>query len=126
MTRSLFLLCAIGCLHLLGVFFLYDRWTYYDIGMHTGTGFILSYVLYQPARRYFSTVGQRYYVVFTSLVLLGVIWEFGEFTWDHTIGQWFGQSALQLSQTDTMKDLLMDMVGSGLFVWWYRRRDLTE
>lgn len=112
--------------HLLGVFFLYQPVPNYDIFMHVGTGFVLSYIVYDLLKEKIKSDFLTYFLVICVLIFFGVIWEFGEYVWDQTISQYYNLSLLQLSNKDTMGDLLMDFVGAFLFTLTATYKNLTK
>ncbi len=117
------ILFAIAFFHLLGVFFLYDVFPNYDVLMHSGTGFLLSYILTDYWGKYLPQRYIRYVFIFSALVCLGVIWELGEYVWDQTISTYFNLNFLQLSLQDTMGDLALDMAGSLIFLFYnYKKK----
>lgn len=112
----LIILFSIGFFHLLGVFFLYKLFPNYDIFMHVGTGFILSFIINDILKEFIKPKILKYFLVICVLVFLGVVWELGEYVWDQTISTYFQKTFLQISIRDTMGDLLMNMIGSLIFV----------
>lgn len=102
--------------HLMGAFFLYQPFPNYDVFMHVGTGFALSFIIYDFLKGYIINNKLLYFLVICVLVFWGVIWELGEYIWDQTISTYFNRTFLQLSIRDTMGDLLMNMIGSLAFV----------
>ena len=57
----------------------------------------------------------RDYIVFSTVALIGVIWEFWEFVMQAVTGDLY-----QPSIADTMNDLLMDLIGGILLIISYR------
>lgn len=57
----------------------------------------------------------RDYLVFSSVALIGVVWEFWEFVMQATTGDIY-----QISIADTMNDLFMDLIGALLLIAVYR------
>lgn len=102
--------------HLVGVFFLYQPIPSYDIFMHIGTGLVLSFIIHDVLKEFIKPIIFKYFLVICVLVFLGVIWELGEYVWDQTISTYFQKTFLQISIRDTMGDLLMNMIGSLIFV----------
>ncbi len=112
--------------HLVGVFFLYKTFPNYDIFMHVGTGLVLSFIIYDKLQKYIEPTILKYFLVMCVLIFLGVIWELGEYVWDQTISTYYNFSFLQLSLKDTLGDLLMDIIGSALFIFVIAFRNLTN
>jgi uncharacterized membrane protein YjdF len=119
------ILFSIVFFHLVGVFFLYQPFPNYDIFMHVGTGLVLSIIIHDLLKEFIKPRILKYFLVVCVLVFLGVIWELGEYVWDQTISTYFNQTVLQLSIRDTMGDLLMNMMGSLVFVLihFYKKLD---
>lgn len=100
-----------------------------DIPQHFFGGVLAGLVFYAIVYRFPDTFNLKRNYPFTSLLLLGVvalggaIWEFIEFTYDATgLYQRFGAHLAQLSQQDTMGDLLMDLVGGLVLAIFMRLR----
>lgn len=105
---------------LLLVFDAYTEFAALDLPMHFIGGVAMAYVLHGGlinACQMEILAGNQPIAdgifVFTGTTTVAVFWEFGEFFADQTFGtRW------QPSVGDTMTDLLLGVVGAGLFVFW--------
>jgi len=113
----------------------YDRIWWWDIALHTTSGFLLGifgfllvYLLNENANIQLS-MRPRFVAFFAFLfaVAIGAVWEIFEFTMDQVFGMrmqkpMFGDPS---GLTDTMWDLIVDTLGAliiSLSGWWYMRR----
>jgi len=111
---SLFLI--IISVHLLGM---YENWywdiSWLDIPMHFFGGFWIV-ILFLWARKHLNFFGNNsflgdFIIILGWVSLIGVFWEFFEFSLDYI---WAVKGVIPLSQvsiSDTLKDLLMDLLG---------------
>ncbi|OHA02148.1 MAG: hypothetical protein A3C12_00060 [Candidatus Sungbacteria bacterium RIFCSPHIGHO2_02_FULL_49_20] len=112
---------------LLGVHFIavatdaYREIIWIDIPIHLLGGLIMGSAFLWYARRWLPKIRhESKRMVFILLLLgwtalLGVSFEFFEFSYDHLIATPYGWQKAQLGNADTMKDLLDDLLG-GLLV----------
>ena len=99
----------------------YDRFWWWDIVLHTGSGFLLGivgfialYLLNQTDRlpQELSPAFRCFFGV-TFAVFLGVLWEIFEFAADHIAPYWNMQSG-ETGVADTMWDLIVDTIGAAI------------
>lgn len=113
----------------------YERIWWWDIALHTTSGFLLGvfgflmvYVL-NECRSIGVSMRPRFVAFFAFLfaVAVGTVWEIFEFSMDRLFGMnmqkpMFGDPS---GLTDTMWDLIVDMLGAlvvSLIGWWYMHR----
>lgn len=126
----LFLLIFIVAVHILAMAnFWYWTVPWLDIPMHFLGGFWVAALFFwlfskKLSQEYKKILGGNFLILlilclgFVSLVC--VLWEFYEFSYDHYI---FSKNSLLLAQgdvTDTMTDLLMDLIGGFVVVLLYK------
>lgn len=113
----------------------YERIWWWDIALHTSSGFLLGtfgfllvYVL-NESRNIGVYMRPRFVAFFAFLfaVAVGAIWEIFEFAMDRLFGTNMQKPMLgdPSGLTDTMWDLIVDMLGAlvvSLIGWWYMRR----
>ncbi len=94
----------------------------FDVLAHVLGGFTIAWMgmmlLERWRRRGWITIRPfifRDYIVFATVSLIGVVWEFWEF-----IMQWITGDLYQPSIADTMNDLFMDLLGGILLIAAYR------
>jgi hypothetical protein len=103
---------------LVGVIHIYDFYPWLDGPMHYLGGLSMAYSVfmawtYLQARRAIRPIDRfiELVLVFTSVTTIAVFWEFGEYLLDRFLG-----TDLQVSLPNTMKDLLMGILGAGTLV----------
>ena len=105
----------------------YYIWMPFDMVMHFFGGFavgLLAVALTNhigdeaPFRRFWV----RFLFALGFVMIIGVFWEFLEFTIDHTLGLWYQFSSTQPSLSDTMSDLLMDCLGGIVVFLLFKNR----
>jgi uncharacterized membrane protein YjdF len=113
----------------------YERIWWWDIALHTSSGFLLGIVgfllvfVLNENKRVHLQMRPRFVALFAFLfaVTVGVIWEIFEFSMDSIFGMDMQKTMLgdESGLTDTMFDLIVDNVGA-LFIsglgWWYMHR----
>ncbi|MBL8199378.1 MAG: hypothetical protein JNK40_00265 [Chromatiales bacterium] len=113
----------------------YQRFWWWDIALHAGSGlllgilgFLLVYVLNESRRvDVHMRPGFVAFFAFVFAVAVGALWEIFEFAMDGLFGMNMQKPMLgdPSGLTDTMWDLIVDALGAGtisLFGWWYMRR----
>ena len=126
----LFLLIFIIVVHILAMAnFWYWTISWLDIPMHFLGGFWVAAFFFwlfgkKLSQEYKKILGGNFLILLILCLgfvsLIGVLWEFYEFSYDHYI---FSKNFLLLAQgdtTDTMTDLLMDLVGGFAVIILYR------
>ena len=113
------------------VFHIYTAWPDVDIVMHFGGGFAIAFFVSGCFRALPRGEVNRSRIVLLELLLIGsltttsaVFWEFREFAND----LWFGTNS-QVSLANTMQDLAVGIMGSGLFILgraWQLRAGFRE
>ena len=106
---------------LVGYIHIYDDYPWLDGPMHYLGGLSMAYSVFM-AWTYLQTRGTIHHLdriielvlVLTSVTTIAVFWEFGEFLLD-----WFLGTDLQVSLPNTMKDLLMGILGAGTLVLYH-------
>lgn len=113
----------------------YERYWWWDIALHTSSGFLLGifgfllvYIL-NESRNIGVHMRPRFVAFFAFLfaVAIGTLWEIFEFAMDRSFGTTMQKPMLgdPSGLTDTMWDLIVDTLGAAivsLFGWWYMRR----
>ncbi|MDQ8204502.1 hypothetical protein [Pelagicoccus sp. SDUM812003] len=113
----------------------YVRIWWWDIALHTTSGFLLGilgfllvYLLNENARIEL-TMRPRFvaFFAFVFAVAIGAVWEIFEFTMDQVFGTQMQKPMFNdpSGLTDTMWDLIVDTLGAliiSLLGWWYMRR----
>jgi hypothetical protein len=103
---------------------LYDRVWWWDLPLHAGTGFVVSYIAFMVLKELFIERRPRYMRLVAALlavsVSLGVSggWEIYEFTVDHILGTF-----MQPDGRDTMLDLVAGLAGAVSSTVFFSRRD---
>ena len=113
------------------VFYTYAAWPDVDIIMHFAGGFAIAFFVSGCFRALPRGEVNRSRVVLLELLLIGsltvtaaVFWEFREFAYDQFLG-----GNRQVSLANTMQDLAMGIMGSGLFILiraWQLRAGFRE
>lgn len=100
-----------------------------DILMHLMGGFAMSMlglaIHHQVSTRHHNAKSPwwyHYFFVIGFAMLIGVVWEFHEFIMDQTVNFWYHLPISQPSLTDTMKDLLDDLIGATIAFWIFRKK----
>jgi hypothetical protein len=116
---------ALHCVASLG-FDAYDRFPWIDVPMHLLGGLAVGYFvdrclfLLLPSRETTPELRRAEPVLILSLVCTGaVLWEFAEFVVD----RWVGTDS-QVGLEDTLGDLLVGLVGGGIYLAMRGRRGL--
>lgn len=96
---------------------IYDRWPSYDIPMHIFGGVITTWCLTRFLKSLKVYTGLkpcwlRYWFLIANTALIGILWECYEWVFDYYF-PWIG---VQTSLTDTIGDLLNDLLGASIFV----------
>lgn len=113
----------------------YERIWWWDMALHTSSGFLLGIVgfllvfVLNENKRVHLQMRPRFVALFAFLfsVTVGAIWEIFEFSMDSFFGMDMQKAMLgdDSGLTDTMIDLIVDNVGA-LFIsclgWWYLHR----
>ena len=114
----------------------YERFWWWDIALHTASGFLLGifgfllvYVL-NESRNVAIELLPRFVALFAFLfaVTVGALWEIFEFTMDRAFGTQMQKPMLgdDSGLTDTMWDLIVDTIGAAsiaLLGWWQMARN---
>ncbi len=109
----------------------YDRWPHYDVPMHILGGVITTWCLarFLKSVKVYTALKPRwlrYWFLIANTALIGVVWEFYEWSFDY----FFPWLSVQTSLTDTIGDLLNDLIGAAMyivFIWWKsRKRVVTQ
>jgi len=116
--------------HVIGskVFLAYKSWPSFDVPMHLAGGLAIAY-FFHVASIQGSALGvlgswhrtSHALLVFGWTAVAAIVWEFAEFTSDRFLGTRMQGGDL----TDTLKDLLLGLIGgAGLIAWaWAFRRN---
>jgi len=113
----------------------YERFWWWDMGLHAVSGlllgilgFLLVFVLNENRRINFQ-LHPRFLALFAFVfaVAVGALWEIFEFAMDRLIGTNMQKPMLDdpSGLTDTMWDLIVDALGAlviSVFGWWYLKR----
>lgn len=113
----------------------YDKIWWWDIALHTSSGFLLGvfgfllvYTLNENAHIEL-TMRPRFVALFAFLfaVAVGAVWEIFEYSMDSFFGLNMQKEMMgdPSGLTDTMWDLIVDTIGAlivSLLGWWYMRR----
>ncbi|MEO3417289.1 hypothetical protein AAFO92_21745 [Roseovarius sp. CAU 1744] len=98
------------------VFDFYNRFWWWDIAMHGGSaigfglvGFVLVFMMFQ-GDRFAAPHFAIAFFAFCFALSIGAVWEVFEFSMDRLFGLNMQKSGL----SDTMGDLIVDMIGAGL------------
>lgn len=117
------LLLLWGLNELAGYFDLYFMFSWYDIFMHTFGGIILGLIVVVCIRnitwlRNLTTI-QKFYFIVAVACIGGLFWEVFEYVQDIYL-----HTQYQLSWSDTLSDILCDIIGGGIVggIYWYRRK----
>lgn len=76
---------------------------------------------FSPALRRNGREIMIYFLLIGAVALIGVGWEFFEWTVDHTLGIWFTLPRAQPSVNDVLSDILMDLLGGFAAVFFCSR-----
>lgn len=103
----------------------YARFDWWDSMLHLSSGVIIGYIgymilftLYLQGRLHVSA-GMIAFLTFSVSMMVAVMWEIVEFAIDETFG-----STMQHGNTDTMKDMILAMIGSLVATaaaYWHHR-----
>ncbi len=96
---------------------IYDRWPSYDIPMHIFGGVVTTWCLvrFLKSLKVYTSLKPRwlrYWFLIANAGLIGILWEFYEWTFDYFF-PWIG---VQTSLADTIGDLLNDLLGASIFI----------
>lgn len=98
------------------VFDFYNRFWWWDVAMHGGSaigfglvGFVLVFMMFQ-GDRFAAPHFAIAFFAFCFALSIGAVWEVFEFSMD----QLFGLNMQKSGLSDTMGDLIVDMIGAGL------------
>lgn len=113
----IFLLCVFG-VSLVGlVYGWYLKWAYFNTILHFlgGLGVALFFISYF-AKSNFETKGKKFVAIVGAVALIGVLWEFAEFTASTFVSDplydWTGYRVYFMGDlVDTVSDLAMDLLG---------------
>ncbi len=107
----------------------YERWPSFDIPMHVFGGVVTAWCLarlLKSLKVYISLKPSwlRYWFLISGTALVGIVWEFYEWSLD----QIFPNMGMQLGLADTLGDLLNDLIGATIFIVfiWYRHRSRSK
>jgi len=87
---------------------IYITFRSFDLITHTLGGLVIAHAVWLLLSK---DVRYIYLTLIGSAALAGILWELYEFTHDVFVG-----STFQMSQGDTMGDLLFDCIGAGIFI----------
>lgn len=110
------------------LFDVYSSFWWWDSLLHLSSGVVIGYIGYMILftlhlqGRLHVSAGMIAFLVFSVSMMIAAIWEVFEFTVDQVTG-----SMMQHGNTDTMKDIVLAMIGSlvatGAAYWHYRWPD---
>jgi len=133
MRTAIICLIAVFLLNLVGMYFNWYEFFWFDMVLHYLGGFFIALLFYHYLRPHFlpNVKLHNFLVLVGAVMFIGVVWEFFEYILNQTARE-AAQAAFGLrvdfmgDMNDTMTDLLMDMLGgftiAGLHLGRSRKR----
>jgi len=130
MRWAIFFLVIVFVTNLVGIYFRFYEYWWFDMSLHFLGGFFMAMLFGTYfANTNFPSKKERWLAVVGAATFIGVVWEFAEYTAAQTLIEPlynnFGFRAYFIGDLDdTINDLLMDIVGALTFsVLWLHKID---
>ena len=123
MKKTIYILISILAINIVGLYYQwYLSYSWFDLVLHFSSGFFIAMLLsaYLKDHLFDGWKLKNFLIILGAVSFIGVVWEFSEYIanfalspiiYDHYRIRTYFMGDLD----DTMSDLLMDILGSGLF-----------